>query len=508
MKQLREIIGYLLGGLLFVLLMPTVTGCKRQEKSIVQQEQVVLNVGEQLGVQAKIKLAKATEYHGYYYCIFRPYGLFPMNNNDPMLFAIEKSSHKVTQVPLPSKDSYHDELFVRHDTLFLDLYGSWNEHDYFYDTLTSQWIECAELDKLVYEDADYRVYAMDNGEFGQAMWFENLSSRNEYVLEGLGAVRRLGDTFYVVGSNLVRTLTINQLSKATPSSKTHHHTTDDYSIFWYDTVPHLGGDTVYCDPRYDWWEDFQHIYHDTVIVASFVSDDKLQLVVNRTDVTALMCIASIHELQTTRLFDEHYNFRCSKTDRGLIQTNGVLLPFQRDNFSMGLLDIMGNKVEILEIGHDIDTLVAQPTDGLDVSLEYLRDHWNHITDSTIRHFERSNGGAFLTTESIERSGYFQDIGFCQGHHIDYFYKLVDTLYVVCTEYCVRENDGHVVAVFMEMTPPKYDYYHTKEQQIHNIITSRLDGICGSHRRLNGDLLWHFGPLKIILFDDIERLLIY
>ena len=468
----------------------------------------MLNVREQLGVQAQIDVAMATEYHGRYYCVFRHHGLFPKNGYGHMLFAIEKASRKVTQLLLPSKASYKDELFVRHDTLFLDIYGSWNKHDFFYDTLTSQWIECPKLDKLVYENADYRVYAMDNGEFGQAMWFENLSSRNEYVLEGLGDVHRLGDTFYVVGHNLVRTLTINQLSEATPSSKTHHHATDDCSIFWYDSVPPLGGDTVYCDPRYDWWEEYNHSYHDTVIVGSFVSDDKLQLVVNQPDGTSLMYIASKHELQTTRFLGEHYNFIRGKTERGTVQAIGLLLPFQRDYFSMGLLDIKGNKVEILEIGHDIDTLVAQPTDGLDVLLEYLRDHWNHITDSTIYHFESSNGGTFLTTESIERSGYFKDIGFREGYQIDYFYKLVDTQYIVCTEYCVRENDGSVVAVFMEMMPPKYDYSHTREQQIHSLITARLDDICGPYRRCKGGLLWHFGSLRITLFDDIERLLIY
>lgn len=493
---------------LFAVLLSTTTGCKRHEKFTVQQNRIVLNVREQLGVQADIKIRKATEYHGRYYCVFHYDCLFPMNYGQ-MLFAIEKSSHKVMQLPWPNEaNSFYDELFVRHDTLFLDLYGSWHEHDFFYDTLTSQWIKCSELDELVYEDADYRVYAMDNGEFGQAMWFENLNSRNEYVLEGLGDVHRLGDTFYVVGRNLVRTLTTHQLSKATPSSKTHHHASDDYSVFVYDTVPPLGGDTVYCDPRYNWWEDFQRIYHDTVIVGSFVSDGKLQLVVSRPDSIALMCIAGTHELQTTRLLGERNIFLRGKTGRGLGQTDGVLLPFRRDHFSMGLLDIKGNKVEVLEIGHDIDTLVAQPTDGLNPLLTYLKDHWNHITDSAIHHFEYSNGGTFLITESIERSGYFRDLGFREGFHIDYFYKLVDTLYIVCTEYCVRENDGSVVAVFMDMMLPKYDYYHTREQQIRSLITARLDDICGPHRQCKDGLLWHLDPLRIILFDMSERLLIY
>lgn len=516
----------------------TTVGCGGGKGPSEREGRVVLDVASQLGAHAWIYLERATEYHGRYYCVFSHDCLFPKEDGQFFL-AIDKGSHEVTQLPWPKEaTSYYDDLFVRHDTLFLDLYGSWEEYDFYFDSKTSQWVACPELDDLVYEDADYRVYMMDHGEFGEVMWFEERRSGHEYGLLGIGDVRRVGDTFFVVSPYVVLGITTGQLAAMPPSMTDHRRVEkeDYYIASYYHKVSWIKGDTVYRHRHYTGWEEWTGERYDTVITGSVVSGDSLLLVVDKPDGTALMRIeggagkmSAVQEhsagrlpaerLRTVRPLGERYHTsRHAHSGRDMIQIDRLLMPFQRDVFTMGLLDIEGDRVEVIEIGHNIDTLVPQPSDGLETMLVYLRDHWNDLTDSVICRFEQSLGGCLLGPESIERNGYFMDAGFREGHHIEYYYKLVDTLYCLETEYCVHDGDGRVKALFMDVSEPmpyhkgNLHYYYERrkefERQVHERMLSRLDALCGAHRSRGDEFLWRFGPLTITCYSRDNRMLIY
>ena len=492
--------------------------CSSVERPEEGDRTVMLDLQEELPPQTEVELVAAVEYHGRYYCLF-DYNASFILKRESLFYAIDANTLEVTRLAAPtSGHHYSDHLFVLHDTLFLDLRDSWEDHDYYFDTANNQWVECSEVEDIVYEDDDYRVYGIYHGEFGMVTWFRDRRSEHEYALMDLGAVRRVGDTFYIVSANLIRSVTVDQLEKAKPSPTDHLQAEKDYYIAcYYDRTTWLEADTVYSDPRYDWFETYEGIFHDTLICGSLVSGDGLLLLVDKPDGTTLMRIAGSHELQTVKPLAERYKWisgaRCVNG-----QGNRLLEYFQQDAFSAGVLDIVDTQVRVLNIRHNIDTVRVQPDDGLEVLLDYLRDHWDGLTDKKIREFECSRGTTYITPRSIERNSYFQDVGFGKGHRVYLFYRRVDTLYSLETEYCVRESDGRVRAVFFSFIDPMpYNAERKRltceereeyDRMIGDQVIARLEALCGPRRRQGDYYVWHYGPLTLRFYPDSNRMLIF
>ena len=175
--------------LLAVVMAGAFTACSSVKRSV-QNHTVTLDLRERLGVQGRLKLHKATAYHGRYYCLYSYNSSFV--GSGYMMEVVDKNSLAIEEILPPETNGYHycDDLFVRHDTLFYHVYGSWCDHDFFLDTLSRKWVPCAKSDHLIAEDDDYRVYAVDHGEWGQATWFVNRATGLEYVVWGTGDVRR------------------------------------------------------------------------------------------------------------------------------------------------------------------------------------------------------------------------------------------------------------------------------------------------------------------------------
>lgn len=493
-------------------------GCSSGESTVEGERSVMLDLREELPPQTEVDLVAAVEYHGRYYCLF-DYDASFILKRESLFYAIDANTLEVTRLAVPTSGyHYSDHLFVLHDTLFLDLRGSWEDHDYYFDTANNQWVECPEVEDVVYEDDDYSVYGINNGEFGQVTWFRDRHTGHEYALMDLGAVRRVGDTFYIVSPNLIRSVTVGQLAKARPSPTDHWQAEKDYYIAcYYGNTTWLEADTVYSDPRYDWFETYEGRFHDTLICGSLVSGDSLLLLVDKPDGTALMRIAGPHELQTVKSLGERYwwisGARCANG-----QGNNLVEYFRQDAFSAGVIDIVDTQVRVLNIRHNIDTVRVQPDDGLEVLLDYLRDHWDGLTDKKIREFECSHGTTYITPRSIEHNGYFRDVGFDKGHRMDLFYRRIDTLYSLETEYCVRESDGRVRAVFFDFIDPmpynaerKWLTCEEREEydrMIGDQVIARLEALCGPRRRQGDYYFWHYGPLTLRFYRGSNRMLIF
>ncbi len=481
---------------------------------------VVLDLRQQLGVQGHAYLRKAVEYHGCYYCMFTCCGSsFSMKVNE-MLFSIDTCSLETKQLPCPREfGHYKDDLFVRHDTLFLDIYGSWTKHDFYFDTVSSLWVECSELDELVYEDDDVSVYEMNNGEWGQALWFWHKKLGKECAVTGLGAVRRVGDTFFVVEPNLVRSLMLSQLDAVTPSMIDHRRASENDTAAYADKKPWLEGDTVYCDPRYNGFLSYIGKYNDTVIVGSVVAGDSLLLLVNKPDGTALMRIAGRERLQTLVSLGKRFNIKLQDlTPRGNIRAGRQVVPFVQDALSMGLLDVHDGRVDVLKMNLTIDTLPVLPTDGLDSLLTFFEAEWGSLSDNQVIAYECGHGATFMEEDSL-RNGYFEDIGLmdsiCRNLR---FRKRVDSLYNINIQYCVRKEDRRVAAVFLNFSLPQpylmmdsmwdrmgYEGRMQWYAQCAETMTTRLDALCGPH---TDELHWKRGQMTLIFYPTSNRMLIF
>ena len=489
---------------------------------------VALDIREQVGVQGHARLRKVTEYHGRYYCMFTFSGGLFSRRDGELLFAVDTRTLEAVQLPCPKEfGHYKDDLFVRHDTLFLDIYGSWEKHDFWFDTADVQWVECPELVEQVYEDDDVGVYEVDNGEWGQSMWFHDRRGNKECALVGLGAVRRAGGRFFVVEPDMVRSVTFSQIDTATPSMTNHRQAKADYFAAGRDKSLWLRADTLYVDPRYEGWLSYIGQYHDTVIVGSVVVGDSLVLLVDRPDSTVLMRISGRNELQTIVALGRRYGVDVQTLSVcGNIRTNRLVVPFQQDALNAGLIDVGEGKVNVLNISLVIDTLPICAADGLDTLLAFLEAGWGSIDDSMAIAFERAHGGVFLEEDSL-RNGYFKDIGLTDANSRNLrMRKRVDTLYNMSIEYCVRRNDRRVAALFFDFyqpqhymswgTKPRRDWNHNEREereawearQAAAMIT-RLDALCGPHHvTVKQRWRWKRGKMTLIFYPDRNRLMIF
>ena len=486
---------------------------------------VVLDLRERVGVQGHVRLRKVTEYHGRYYCMFTCSSRLFLNGSGEMLYSIGCSGLEVTPLPCPREfGHYKDDLFVRHDTLFLDIYGSWAKHDYYFDTVASQWVECSELDELVYEDDDVSVYEMNNGEWGQALWFWHKKLGKECAVTGLGAIRRVGDTFFVVKPNLVRRLMLSQLDAATPSMIDHRQASENDTAIYADKSPWMEGDTVYCDPRYNGFLSYIGKYNDTVIVGSVVAGDSLVLLADRRDGTALMRIEGRERLQTLLPLGERYNIDLqSLAPRGNIRTHRLTVPFQQDAFRTGLVDLRDGQVDILHVDLLIDTLPVYATDGLDSLLAFLEAGWGSLSDRQVLDFSRAHGITFKEEDSL-RNGYFREIGLTDSNSRNLrCTKRVDTLYNMGIEYCVLKENRRVSAVFFGFGLPQpympgewtlwnsMDPYQRRAWGARRAaaMKDRLDALYGPHTQpVEDELHWKRGGMTLIFYPSSNRLMIF
>ena len=504
-----------------VILAIIVLGCS-SVNTIETERFIVLNLRECLGVQGNAKLMKATNYHGRYYCLFAYSSMYAGSGS--LMEVVNMSSLELEELPTPVKSMHYlDDLYVCHDTLFYHHYGSGETTDQFFDTVSRSWRPCATVDDLIAEDDDYRVYEMDKGEFGRSTWFVERATGREYVVWGIGDVRRVGDTYFIVNTMYIRGVSLSQLSKAQPSPIGYHQAKNHLDAIHDFANVAIDADTFYRDPRYFGFEQYFGVHRDTLIVGSLVDERGLLLLTQLPEGLRLMRIndcTSLIAVDTTCLALSYKKRGPLHPMRGGLQSDRLLLTFQSDALNSSLIDIRDRRISVLNIHYLIDTLPVCKTDGLDSLIAFLSQGGDSLYDSQIIRFERASSTTFLMEDSL-RNGYFEDIGLtdsiCRTLR---FIKRVDTLYNLGIEYCIRKDNRRLAAVFLDFGLPqpylaeslwdRMSYYERRTwsaQKAADMI-SRLDTLCGPHQNRDEEIVWHFGSLTLCYYPSSNRLLIH
>ena len=510
----------LFSSVLAVLFAIITLGCSSVE-TIKVERSIVLDLREHLGIQGNAILQKATAYHGRYYCLFSYSAMYVGRGS--LMEVVDMDNLAVEELPAPTKGTHYlDDLFVRHDTLFYHNYGSWKKNDFFFDTVSRSWIPCAIVDHLITEDDDYRVYAMNNGEFGQSTWFVERATGYEYVVWGIGDVRRVGDTYFIVNSMSVSGVSLSKLSRSQPSPVSYHKAKYSYDAIRDFANAAIDADTFYRDPRYIGFEEYFGAHRDTAIVGSLVDKRGLLLLTQLQEGVRLMRInssTSLIAVDTVCLALSYKERGPLWPMRGGLEANRLLLTFQSDAVNSGLIDIHDKQVSVLNIHHLVDTLPLCKTDGLDSLIAFLSQEWDRLYDSQIISFESANGTTFLMEDSL-RNGYFEDIGLtdslCRTLR---FKRRVDTLYNLEIEFCILKESRRLAAVFLDFSLPQpylseslLGRMSPNERRMWSAhkaadMMSRLDALCGPHLSRDNEIIWLYGPLTLCYYPSSNRLLI-
>lgn len=479
-------------------------------------------------IQTHLSIKSAVEYHNRYYCLFDCNPLRPVEYYNPklqMLFSIDCKSLEYRLEDYPDELSHgsYDDLYVRHDTLFISTYGSWRENDYFFDTTQRRWVEIAKQSALVYEDDDYQVFDIDHGEWGDFTWFSNRHNGKQYVMDGNGFVRRIADTFFVVGTAHIASISTSQIAQSPTAPFSYREAADKY--MFYNDPSFLINDST---PRFvkpnerfslTGYNYFSSDKGDTLFIGSYVKGDTLFLLSKHFGNNALMYLDGNKPTLIDKQLDTCDIVLFHNSVRGFLQTDRLLLPFIKDETNMGLLDLRGRQCNTLDIHIAIDTLQHLQADPFIQTIKYLSDNWGKLKDSDLRKYEESIGGSFILSDPPTyepRNGYFEDLGL-RNCHVDWYIKTIDTLYTIETEYCIDNNTHLANAVFLDYMPHlnyrnrvyySFDRRETKAAQTTALLKEQLNTLCGKAKSYSNYICWHYGPLTIWLYTRDNRLLIF
>ncbi len=517
---------------LFILVLLAVFGCSENQSQVLiadSHRTLEINGTQLFAPQTHLSINNVVEYHNRYYCLFNCNTLWPIENSKKML-SIDCQTLEYTweDFPYELRHGYYDDIYVRHDSLFISVYGSWSQNDYYFDTSQRRWIEIAKQSALVYEDDDYQVFTIDHGEWGDFTWFSNRHNGNQYVMPGSGFVNRIADTFFVVWSAWITSVSTSQLEQSLTapisySEAAHRYMFYEDSAFFVNdtTLRFVAPDRRFVIANYNYF-DFMSDGADTMFVGSFVVGDSLFLLAKYHGDNAIMSFDGHSPVFIEKVVDSCDFIKYHNSIRGFLRNDRLLLPYEKNETTMGLLDIKGRQHSTLDIHIAIDTIQHLRTDPFIQSIVYLADNWGALKDTDIRKKEENLGGAFILSDppSAEpRNGYFKDLGFKECH-VDWYLKTVDTLYSIESEYCIDNVMGDGRALLLDYMSPIYynsgknkffSRNDSKKAAITAILKEKLNSLCGKPifwGSNNNYTVWRYGPLTIRLYPGDNRILIY
>lgn len=474
--------------------------------------------------QTHLYLRNAVEYHNRYYCLIDCQPLCYYSKSK-LLLSIDSKTLEYRQEDYPDElcHGVYNDFYVRHDTLFVSAYGSWHKNDYFYDTAKRKWIETEKQTALVYEDNDYQVFTIDHGEWGDFTWFSLKRNGNQYVMDGSGFVRRIADTFFVTTEAEILAVTASQLAQSPTAPISYSEAESNYMfyddpIFLYnDSIPRfVVPDVRFKSANYNW---FFPQNADTLFQGSYVVGDTLFLLAKLHKRNALMYLDGNKPTLIEKQLDSCDIILQHNSIRGFLQTDRLLLPFIKEETTMGLYDFRGRQCNTLDIHIAVDTLQHLKADPFIQTIKHLSDNWGKLKDSDLREYEESLGGSFIISDPPSeepRNGYFEDLGL-RNCHVDWYLKTIDTLYTIETEYCIDNRTHLANPVFFDfMSPLIYrskastgtESRENKKAQTTAILKEQLNTLCGKAKSHNDRLKWRYGPLTIELYTRDNRILIY
>jgi hypothetical protein len=508
-----------------------IIGCKASHCQQLQPEThrvLEIDLRQFATIQTHLNIITAVEYHNRHYCLFNFNQLRPIQNNKmKLLFSIDCKTleYRLENYPdeLELSLGVYDDLYVRHDTLFISTYGSWHKNDYFFDTIQRRWIETEKQSALIYEDDDYQVFTINHGEWGKFTWFSNKHNGNQYVMDDCGFVRRIDDTFFVVSRARISSVSTSQLAQSLTAPISYREAANKY-MFYKDSA-FLTNDSTprFVNPieRFSLtdYNYFSRYEGDTLFIGSYIAGDTLFLLTKHFGNNVLMYLDGNKPTLIEKQLDSCDIVLYHNSIRGFLQTDRLLLPFIKDYANMGLLDFKGRQCNTLDIRIAVDTLRRLQTDPFIQTIKHLSDNWGRLKDSDLREYEESLGGSFIFSDPPSeepRNGFFEDLGL-RNCHVDWYFKTIDTLYTIETEYCIDNNTHLANAMFLDYMPPlnyrdranhSSDRYELKNTQITALLKERLNALCGKAKTKKDRLCWHYGPLTIELYPRDNRILIY
>ena len=167
------------------------------------QDSILVDLSDYIRRGSWTELENVKKCDGLYYFLFHVEYVPNLNGPHYVLMAASENKLRAKHIPFPNGADGSFNFFERNDTLIMKMDDG---RFYSFDPKKWKWspITSREKDKgTLYEDDDWMINIVRQGEFGSATWFIDKHSKEEYAFLGLdsgidGAIRRTSGAFYVV----------------------------------------------------------------------------------------------------------------------------------------------------------------------------------------------------------------------------------------------------------------------------------------------------------------------
>ena len=340
---------------------------------------------------------------------------------------------------------------------------------------------CRETDNgVIYEDKEWRVTFLDQGEWGTYLWFKDKERGKEYLYEVqcsfmgyLADVDRLDDYFHIATSDGVVKINVrNDLPECPPK-------------LVYDKVKRqdiLVEEHFEDSPRLKEYMAFENdgffSYSDSVFLGGFVYDNRLYHVVKSKQGTFIGFYDGKH-LQKIFSFGKKMHFYRSGCMNG-DDAGSLLLWYTVGDNDYGLVEIHCDTIRDIRIFHDLDRPSIKGDDKIMEQLDFLVKNWDSLNPAKIWEYNASLG---YVTDNIERKAH--KIGYPpDGHNDDEkFYILewyadIDKDKFLSVSYRIKRGTDETGSVFMSWEEKTDTFNSIKKNLKRQQLCSLLDTFAG------------------------------
>ena len=476
---------------------------------------------------------------GYYYFTFYEIMEGGWGGSHYFLMAASEDKLEAKYVPLPEGAKDYSNTLVKNDTLVIRLEGE--DRLFSFDPKKWEWAPYTsreDRENALYEDDDWTVKYVDHGEFGNATWFIDKHSKDEYAFLGLyGDIHRIDSTLYVVGSTRVYalsdptvgfhcdSLSLYENAKDTRLISLHFHRAG-YDFFKHTFLPDVHFDNepaaiekITDGNLYYYVGGFyvsEYAKADTTIVGSFVASDTLFCTIYTPSGLELAKLKDGHLTQVHR-FNKNigklsrYSFMGKYPDIASVSNyrDRLLVLFNDEAGSSELYDIARDGNILLKLRFDSFGLKSVEQDGFAELLSFYLEEWDRLTWEKVVQIEEQFGGevSYLNLGTDRNRFPPQEIfSESEAYHIDMVTKRIGDTNEVESSYWVQESDNSIPAIHMNWSRLKYNSDfdpEAKYEELAEIITSSIGtgtlvpGIGGKMKYTE----WHSGQRVIRLYGN-------
>lgn len=406
-------------------------------------------------------------------------------NSRNIFVEMSEIGHESHVIPFPDAFSPYCSVSSRNDTLvILDN----NNLESFYYSKSGNWVKAKTLARPSYEDEEYIVQYEEHGEFGDAMWFIDKCSENEYAFVGLsGRVCRLGGIFYIVKPTRIYEVPepsvgfhCDSLTNYAAAKGIHllgHHfweagyCNDDHNILaivHFDNEP-AGVEKQVAPNGVSYYEGgfwvSEYAKADTTIIGSFIESDTLYCALHTPSGLELAKLdqrrlVPVHKFNMDlgsnhsqyHLFSDYPTYNTCRyrvSDDPL--NEGLLILVNRKEGLSELIDMSKDGNSFLNIVYEHGGLNTIDSDGFETILPFYLDNWGHIPFEDVLRQEDLLGGKISHSDRWPAPNQPSDGNrYPSGaiYHVK-FSKTVRNNYSVTTAYSIQESDRSITAVIMD-----------------------------------------------------------